>query len=165
MKMEKTYSIKKISWNNNVSRVFSIIMGLVPNIIIIYFLVKNFNLSILISAIVIIALVCIYYKYAIFDWDLYLSHNKIVLKRWFSKDIVLNTETTKIKIGFIGWGITDNFNVFKVIISNQEFIVQFKLKNSFELINKPKLIERLEKAINSEIEELGNISSSILKVN
>ncbi len=147
--MTKYNFIKKLSWNNNFSRIMCLIIGLVPNIIVLYFLIKNFHINLLIAEIIVALLIFIYYKFSIFDWDLYITDDKIILKRWIKKEVIL--DKSAVKLDAINWGMTTNFNVFKVLISNQKFTVQLRLKN-IEKLNMPKLIDRLEKKINEEID-------------
>lgn len=140
---------KKLSNNSNLSRIVSIIVGLIPILIVLFFLIRNFQLNGLIVLLFVLSLVAMYYRYTVFDWDLFISGDKIILKRWFKREIVF--DRSKVSVSEVFFNVSIQFNVFNVIIHNQKFVVKLKAK-TLEKLNMPCLLEKLEYRINRELE-------------
>jgi len=146
--MSKSNNIKKLSWNTNFNRIISLIWGSIPNLIVLFFLIRNFHVSVLIAEVIIASLVTFYYKHTVFDWDLFMSEDKIIFKRWLKEEVAFDKIAVKVEEG--NWGTSTTFDVFGVIISNQKFIVKLRVK-TIEKLNMPKLVEKLEYRINREL--------------
>lgn len=148
MKIEN--QIEKLSWNSYEARIFTILMTSIPLWILLFFTIFNFAVPALIFTVITFILLLLQWYYSVLNWDLYISNDKFILRRWFHKDIIV--DICDVKVSGLGF-LTMFYRLFKIEINNDRYYVVFRLKSQFELFNAEKVEKRIENYISEEIDK------------
>lgn len=148
MKIEN--QIEKLSWNSYEARIFTILMTSIPLWILLFFTIFNFAVPALIFTVITFILLLLQWYYSVLNWDLYISNDKFILRRWFHKTIIV--DICDVKVSGLGF-LTMFYRLFKIEINNDRYYVVFRLKSQFELFNAEKVEKRIENYISEEIDK------------
>jgi len=137
----------KIIGGSNTSRIMHLILLILPIVIIVFILIIKNDIKLIISKgyivfFIIYSTITFYHlKWNVFDWDLFIDKNKILLKRMFtSQKVYFNADRINVSHIFI---LSFLFKLYRIQINDDYFLIKTSsFGNVFQSLFKQEMISK-----------------------